>query len=276
MLPLTRLLPLVGETREAISSKRANPCTPFFRTHVAAATAFATRYWRCFMTHVLLVDTPPIFPRLLFHFLEPNAVLEKSDEVMNSIDTAYLLENYRSIYEDPRFEVQLPVPEELTADTSMLPPLWVEGQAGRPSNASKASKGPARTKRIPSIGEKNASSSFNVRLPPSSGTTPTTATLSQGGGGGGLPQGAPALSQGGGGGGGLSQGAPALSQGGGGGGLPQGAPALSQGGGGGGGLSQGAPALSQGGGGGGLSQGSPALSQGAGGCAHPGVISIVD
>ena len=232
------------------------------------------------MTHVLLVDTPPIFPRLLFHFLEPNAVLEKSDEVMNSIDTAYLLENYRSIYEDPRFEVQLPVPEELTADTSMLPPLWVEGQAGRPSNASKASKGPARTKRIPSIGEKNASSSFNVRLPPSSGTTPTTATLSQGGGGGGggggLPQGAPALSQGGGGGGGLSQGAPALSQGGGGGGLPQGAPALSQGGGGGGGLSQGAPALSQGGGGGGLSQGSPALSQGAGGCAHPGVISIVD
>ena len=212
------------------------------------------------MTHVLLVDTPPIFPRLLFHFLEPNAVLEKSDEVMNSIDTAYLLENYRSIYEDPRFEVQLPVPEELTADTSMLPPLWVEGQAGRPSNASKASKGPARTKRIPSIGEKNASSSFNVRLPPSSGTTPTTATLSQGGGGGG----------------GLSQGAPALSQGGGGGGLPQGAPALSQGGGGGGGLSQGAPALSQGGGGGGLSQGSPALSQGAGGCAHPGVISIVD
>ncbi|CAN0197143.1 unnamed protein product, partial [Ascophyllum nodosum] len=97
----------------------------------------------------------------------PGQMLEKSDEVMNSIDTAYLLENYRSIYEDPRFEVQLPVPEELTADTSMLPPLWVEGQAGRPSNASKASKGPARTKRIPSIGEKNASSSFNVRLPPS-------------------------------------------------------------------------------------------------------------
>lgn len=119
---------------------------------------------------------------------------------MNLIDKAYQLDTYRGMYDDERFMVQLPVPDELTRDPTMLPPRPVLGKAGRP-------KGKKRVKRIPSRGETNASSSFNV-------------PLSQGNPA--LSQGAPALSQG-------AVGVPPLSQGG---GVSQGAPSLSQGGGG--------------------------------------------
>ncbi|CAB1110505.1 unnamed protein product [Ectocarpus sp. CCAP 1310/34] len=128
--------------------------------------------------------------------------LDKSDEVMSSIDPAYHLDTYRALYADSRFEVQLPVPDELAVDVDILPPAWVPNQAGRPKK-----KGPSRTKRIPSRGEHASSSSYNVRLMPA------------------LSEGAPASSQGA---PVSSQGAPALSQG-----APtlsQGAPALSQGG----------------------------------------------
>ncbi|CAB1105767.1 unnamed protein product [Ectocarpus sp. CCAP 1310/34] len=129
-------------------------------------------------------------------------VLNKSDEVMASIDPAYHLDTYRALYGDSRFEVQLPVLDELTVDPDILPPRWVPNQAGRPKG-----KGPQSTKRIPSRGEHASSSSYNVRLTP----TPSTRAPA-------LSQGAPAASQGA---ATLSQGAPVLSQG---------APAPSQGG----------------------------------------------
>ena len=93
---------------------------------------------------------------------------------MNIIDKANQLDTYRGMYDDERFIVQLPVPDELTRDPTMLPPRPVLGKAGRP-------KGKKRVKRIPSRGETNASSSSNV-------------PLSQGKPA--LSQGAPALSQG--------------------------------------------------------------------------------
>ena len=74
---------------------------------------------------------------------------------MNLIDKAYQLDTYRGMYDDERFIVQLPVPDELTRDPNMLPPRPVLGKAGRP-------KGNKRVKRIPSRGETNASSSFIV------------------------------------------------------------------------------------------------------------------
>eukprot|EP00904_Undaria_pinnatifida_P003990 jgi/Undpi1/13592/HiC_scaffold_9.g03246.m1 len=101
--------------------------------------------------HVLHVPVPsPVADPLL-------RPLEKSDEVMNLIDKAYQLDTYRGMYDDERFMVQLPVPDELTRDPTMLPPRSVLGMAGRP-------KGKKRVKRIPSRGETNASSSFNVPL----------------------------------------------------------------------------------------------------------------
>ncbi|CAN0179869.1 unnamed protein product, partial [Ectocarpus sp. 4 AP-2014] len=84
-----------------------------------------------------------------------------SDEVMSSIDPAYHLDTYRALHTDSRFEVQLPVPDELTVDVDILPPDWVPNQAGRPKE-----KGPSRMKRITSSGEHASSSSSNVRLIP--------------------------------------------------------------------------------------------------------------
>ncbi|CBJ31391.1 hypothetical protein Esi_0251_0008 [Ectocarpus siliculosus] len=87
--------------------------------------------------------------------------LDKSDEAMSSIDPAYHLDTYRALYADSRFEVQLPVPDELTVDVDILPPAWVPNQAGRPKK-----KGPSMMKRIPSRGEHASSTSDNVRLMP--------------------------------------------------------------------------------------------------------------
>ncbi|CAM9513157.1 unnamed protein product, partial [Ectocarpus sp. 13 AM-2016] len=77
-----------------------------------------------------------------------------SDEVMSSIDPAYHLDTYRALYADSRFEVQLPVPDEVAVDVDILPRAWVPNQAVRPKK-----KGPSRTKRIPSRGEHASSSS---------------------------------------------------------------------------------------------------------------------
>ena len=115
------------------------------------------------------------------------AVLGKADDVFNLFNKAYQLDTYRGVYEDERFDVRLPVPGELAVDTTVLPPRPDDGKSGRP-------KGTKKMKRIPSRGEKSASSAFNVRLESSSGTTPTTAAPSQGAPS--LSQGAPSLSLG--------------------------------------------------------------------------------
>lgn len=124
-----------------------------------------------------------------------NADLDKENEVYDLVDERYHLEIYRTVYDDPRYQVLLPVTEELERDETILPPPPVDGTAGRP-------KGTKKTKRINSRGEKSASAAFNVRLEPSSGTTPSSTASSQG---------PPALSQGP---PSLSQGTPSLSQGG--------------------------------------------------------------
>ena len=124
---------------------------------------------------------------VLLFLITFSAVLGTADDVFNIVDKAYQLNTYRGVYEDERFEVKLPVPGELTMDTTMLPPRPVDGKSGR-------LKGTKRMKRIPSRGEKSASSAFNVRLESSSGTTPTTAAPSQGAPS--LSQGAPSLSLG--------------------------------------------------------------------------------
>ncbi|CAN0112666.1 unnamed protein product, partial [Pylaiella littoralis] len=158
--------------------------------------------------------------------------------VLALVDSAYHLATYRAVYEYERFEVQLPVSEELVVDTTMLPPSQAEGRAGRPA------RGPAQSKRFRGRGDKNASSSFILRVTP---TSSTTAPMGGGAGvgmSGGQSQGAPPLSQGA---SGPSQGSGALSQG---------APGPFQGW---GGLSQGVPGLSQPWGG--PSQGAPGPSQ---------------
>lgn len=149
-------------------------------------------------SHVLLFLMPPMLAHVFCCLLGPffvNPDLDSADKVYDLVDKRYHLDTFRKMYDDERFEVQLPVPEELTRDVTMLPPRQVEGKAGRP-------RGSKKTKRFASRGDKSASSAFNVRLEPSSGTTPSTTALSQG---------APALSQGP---PSLSQGTPALSQGG--------------------------------------------------------------
>lgn len=133
------------------------------------------------------------------------AVLDKASEVLNLIGKEYELTTYRGVYDDPRFEVRLPVPGELSRDTTMLPPLQVLHKAGRPT------KGKDPTKRIPSKAKTSASSSYNTRVGPASGTSPPASATSLG-----APassQGVPASSQGV---PTLSQGVPASSQGGGG------------------------------------------------------------
>ena len=183
------------------------------------------------MCYVLLIDVlPSALPNHFFAFVD-GAELNKSNEVMGLIDSAFRLDTYGALYADKNYRVLLPVPEELTVDPTMLAPLQVEGRAGRPA------KGPAKTKRFRSRGDKSASSSFNVRLTPPSGTTPSVNGSAGVGLSGGLSQAPSALLQ-------------AAS------GLPKGAPTLSQGA---SAMSQGAPALSQGASV--LSQGAPALSQ---------------
>ncbi|CAM9953116.1 unnamed protein product, partial [Pylaiella littoralis] len=86
--------------------------------------------------------------------------LDKQDELLALVDSAYHLATYRAVYADERFEVQLSVSEELVVDTTMLPPYQVEGRAGRPA------RGPAQSKRFRGRGGKNALSSFNVRVTP--------------------------------------------------------------------------------------------------------------
>ena len=212
------------------------------------------------MCYVLLMDVlPSSSPTHLFVFVDC-AELNKSDEVMGLVDSGYRLDNYRALYEDERYQVLLPVPEELAVDTTMLPPRQVEGRAGRP-------KGPAQTKRFKSRGENSASSSFNVRLTPSSGTMPSVDGSAGVGLSGSLSQAPSGLSQTA---SGLSQGASALSQSGPGlsqgrGGLSQGVHSLSQGW---SGLSQGAQGLAQGWGG--LSQAAHGLSQGWTSVSHGG------
>ena len=109
---------------------------------------------------------------------------------MGLIHPAYGLENYRQAYEDPSAALVLPVLEMVEEDTSLRPPLPVDGQAGRPK------KGLPPSERLLSKGEKSACASNNVRMSELPGAAP---------GSGGLSQGAGALSQGT---GVLSQGAP--------------------------------------------------------------------
>lgn len=110
------------------------------------------------------------------------------DRVMDLIDPAYRLENYRQLYEDPSCLVVLPVLDMIAEDTSLLPPRPVDGQSGRPK------KGPPASARIPSRGQKAASASNNVRMSELPGAASGAGGLSQGAGG--LSQGAGALSQG--------------------------------------------------------------------------------
>ena len=103
--------------------------------------------------------------------------------VIDLIDPAYRLENYRQLYEDPSRVLVLPVLDMIAEDTSLLPPRPVEGQSGPPK------KGPRPSRRIPSRGEKAASASNNVRMSELPGEAPGAGGLSQGTGA--LPQGAP-------------------------------------------------------------------------------------
>lgn len=117
------------------------------------------------------------------------------DEVMNLMHPAYRIQHYRETYNNDAFRILLPVPSMLEADTTLVPPAEVDGQAGAPKK-----KGPKRFKRIEGRGSKNASSAFNIPLPPNPGPTPTptppaTTSLTQGGAS--LSQGGASLSQGG-------------------------------------------------------------------------------
>ena len=103
--------------------------------------------------------------------------------VIDLIDPAYRLENYRQLYEDPSRVLVLPVLDMIAEDTSLLPPRPVEGQSGPPK------KGPRPSRRIPSRGEKAASASNNVRMSELPGAAPGAGGLSQGTGA--LSQGAP-------------------------------------------------------------------------------------
>eukprot|EP00752_Nemacystus_decipiens_P013035 g11532.t1 len=124
------------------------------------------------------------------HIIAVGKEIGEMERVMGLIHPAYRLENYRQAYEDPSAALVLPVLEMVEEDTSLRPPLPVDGQSGRPK------KGPPPSRRILSKGEKAASASNNVRMSELPGAAP---------GSGGLSQGAGALSQGT---GVLSQGAP--------------------------------------------------------------------
>lgn len=109
------------------------------------------------------------------------------------IDKGYSLDTYRAAANDPSRRIVPPVWPDLTPNPTHLPPIWVEGQSGRPA------KGPRQKKRITSTGEHNTSSrtfaiySADVRaaggvgIPPrgggassASGAASTTVDLSQG------------------------------------------------------------------------------------------------
>lgn len=68
------------------------------------------------------------------------------------VDNGYLLATFRASASDPRHRIIPPVWADLTANPLHLPPVWVKGQAGRPS------RGPRRQARIESNGEHNTSS----------------------------------------------------------------------------------------------------------------------
>ena len=70
----------------------------------------------------MLIDVPPNScpSNVLLFLITFFAVLRKADDVFNLVNKAYQLDTYRGVYEDERFEVRLPVPGELTMDTTML------------------------------------------------------------------------------------------------------------------------------------------------------------
>lgn len=68
------------------------------------------------------------------------------------VDKGYRLATLRAAASDPRHRIIPPVLDDLTANPLYLPPVWVEGQSGRPP------KGPRRQARIESNGEHNTTS----------------------------------------------------------------------------------------------------------------------
>lgn len=80
------------------------------------------------------------------------------EAAMGLIHPGYRLQVYRQLYSDPAFRVLPPLSSLLSGDLTLLPPLPVEGQAGRPK------KGPRVRKRKRSNGEFNTSSKYNVPM----------------------------------------------------------------------------------------------------------------
>eukprot|EP00903_Cladosiphon_okamuranus_P019600 g18026.t1 len=68
------------------------------------------------------------------------------------IDNGYRLDKYRAAANDPTRRIVPPVWPDLTENPAHRPPIWVEGQSGRPAH------GPRKKARIPSTGETNTSS----------------------------------------------------------------------------------------------------------------------